>query len=572
MNRPALFSATAFAVAFTWGFTPHLAYARPEIKQTGCTNRTFLKSNLSKLRRSLEPSKGRTRSLVWSKLSEAAEAQFRANPRHASQIEIEGIRIPKLRPDSKWRAIVVTPESDTVDQVGYLSGFERNGDRVPEWQSSKYRAASGNVQYRFADGRTALVTAQEARALEFSYLDTFNPKSPKNTTVVGIHEDPAKIVPLVRQASAELLRDPRAYIRLDEISPDGLKLTSAEKLYERFGLSHPRYSPKGEWASDGSIPRENIVASFKFRAVSDTQEIPKSYGLKKGQEVYYKALSGKTFMGLIDEERSIDGNVIVSYVNRHGEKQYDMAPIASLTRSGPIPGPGHRFRFDAKAARKTLEAKTVDFEGFLRILSEDPELNKMYLSDTGTAEGYSGFEHASRVFRTFREFRSAHRNLPKIRTPGGDPAEKFLTKLIAIHDLGKPRAMAHKGIRQQHEYTRPVAKAILEQLGTKKEDIELAEAIIGDDLFGRVFNQRLVDRLTPAALVTELRKQASKLGMRVDQLYDLHLAFYLADAGSYPVVRTHFFAVAGDKRLVPKSPDFIELERMIARYRPSSRR
>lgn len=269
---------------------------------------------------------------IHSSLQAAAQTTPARAGASAGTVLIEGVPIQRISPTSKWRAMVVLPENDWADSRGYISGWERNGNNVPPSRAARFNDAAGEVEYAFADGRKIRVSGQVARALEFSFLDAVNPRSPQNTKVVGIHDNPEHIVKLVRQAGAGQLRNPSAYIRLDEISPEGLPLTSVEELYRRFQLSHPNYSPVGEYVSDRSIPLNRILNTWKFRSVKSFGKIAdnKTNRIRLGQKVRYTALSGKHYTGTVADERMIDDHFIVSYRNDSGEEKFDLAAILTV--------------------------------------------------------------------------------------------------------------------------------------------------------------------------------------------------------------------------------------------------
>lgn len=263
--------------------------------------------------------------LVYETLAQAAQAK--TGIRASDHIMVNDVLIPKRKKTSKWRARVVTPYRDqTIDDHGYLNGWDRNGQNVPDQNKSDFIGQKGLVDYEFADGRVVKVSGQKARALEYSYLDSKNTKSPLNGTIVGVHDDPEHILEVVKQAGAALLKDPNNYIRLDEIDVEGLDLISAEALYKEFDLSNPSYSPKGEWMNDGSIGPQKIINTFKFKVVTDEKKLRETK-YQMGEKVEYKTKAGKVYTGLVAADRVVDSNLIVSYKGANGETRYDLAHL-----------------------------------------------------------------------------------------------------------------------------------------------------------------------------------------------------------------------------------------------------
>ncbi len=512
------------------------------------------------------------RKYIPENLAEAAALRTKEDSESRLYIEIQGIRVPRKSANSKWRAVFVRENEDQISEDGYKSGWVRFGNKISEWLKSKYRDAKGSIDYRFSDGRQVKVSAKVARALEFSYLDSLNPYSPKNSIVIGIHDDLPTIIEMVRQSQAEKLGQPGGYFRIDEISTEGLEITSSEDLYKEYGLKSRVYSPKGEWVVDSSIPAENIISTLKFKQLygkTSLQELATKkpeYQFKVGEEVYYQAMNGEKYVGVVARDYIIDGFLIVTYHNRYGQLSYDLGHVQYAKKSTKI-NKNLPFDFNLSAIHHELNRNPESLVPLLELLSSDPDIGFLIKSSSGTAKRESIGTHSAKVYSTFKEFEDRNPILRSFKTKGGLTLSKFLAMVIAVHDIGKSIAGAHAGIEKQKEYNTPLALRILSQLSMQKSDLELAKAIIDHDDFGRLFNARTPQdqKLKPDQLIEIISRRATELRISPRLLYALNLVFYLADAGSYDVVRNNYFHIDSSNRLVPKNPDFEILEKIAAK-------
>jgi len=488
-----------------------------------------------------------------------------------STIAVDGLPIRRRSQTSKWRAIVVESKSDVVSEQGFQSGKIRFGDTLPEWDRSDFSESTGSVTYRFGNGNTVVVSSPVARALEFSFIDQANPKSPKAANVVGLHDDPLHVLEVVRQSGAEKLRDKAYYFLLAEVETRDLPILSSEALYERFSLKNPNYSPAGEWVVDGSIPAENVLAIYRFKVEKSESTlkdglIDRNGGrVTLGSEVYYTAISGKKYFGKVASERVVDGYLIVSYVNRHGELKFDVAKADELFNMKDVDDPLHRFAFDSKAVQEEFGRSHPDFEKIISTLKRDENLKRLFESDSGVFEGFTIGDHTQRVFNVLMRNSGIRESIAHIRTAGGMPGVEFLAKVIVVHDIGKSRAMGAEGISSQHRFTQTLAKKILSQIGLVESDLKLADALLSDDFFGRVFNARTpVDkRLEVPDFVSQLKAKAIQAEVPLKEFFLLLQGLYSADATSYDIVRDQYFELDSQGIPIPRDPRYEDVRRLV---------
>lgn len=388
-------------------------------------------------------------------------------------IEFGGIKLPKYSKTSKWRVVVVEPKEDSISRLGYESGWDRYGAEVPDHLQAKYNKATGKVNYEFADGRSVEVTPEEARALEFSYIDSKNPMSPLNGLTVGLHDDPEKIIKIARQARAEKLISGNAYIRIDEVETSNLKMLSAEQLYDKFTLRNPKYSPKGEWVVDHSIPVENLVNTYKFKSISTIKE---TEAFVPDEIVAYEAISGVSYMAKVESKVMRDDYVTVYYVDRYGRKHMDIAHISKIKKQADIVSGNFELQLNRVDIEDHIEQGHFDVLG--QALKANPELGPYFKSPSSVPNKLI-VERALNVMASYHKMFKSYYDLKGI-VIGADEREliSLVSKAILMNEIGLPLASALKASGEHLEFTQPIAKRFFEQLHMRDEDVKFALGLI----------------------------------------------------------------------------------------------
>jgi hypothetical protein len=162
-------------------------------------------------------------------------------------------------------------------------------------------------------------------------------------------------------------------------------------------------------------------------------------------------------------------------------------------------------------------------EKILDLLSKD--FNDLLSStNLGISENYTLRRHTGMVLEQFEKY-----------------FQNFSTSLfgkdqfrliLALHDIGKPAAMMFENNKVlQHKYTSEMMDSILNQLGFKRKEINLAVAVMGQDIIGKYFNNSI--SLEQAA------KQAIEIAENEDvsalDLFEVMRIYNQVDGGSYTV-------------------------------------
>ncbi|MFV1917254.1 MAG: hypothetical protein ACC618_02125 [Patescibacteria group bacterium] len=214
-----------------------------------------------------------------------------------------------------------------------------------------------------------------------------------------------------------------------------------------------------------------------------------------------------------------------------------------------------------------LPFKRKELDRVLRPKSYTPEtlvdlfesiFSKEYASDVGVWEGYSLKEHTLMVLGQFEKYFFTK------RLPAGVD-RNFFRVVLALHDIGKPRAVSKGNTKRQHEYTKPIIKSVLKDLNYKDEDINTALALVSTDSIGEFIKHGTLDESTKG-----ISEGARLAKMRVGEFFGLLTIFFKVDAGSYTENAgglkslDHLFVFNPEKGTIDFSP---EVERKVKKLR-----
>lgn len=145
-----------------------------------------------------------------------------------------------------------------------------------------------------------------------------------------------------------------------------------------------------------------------------------------------------------------------------------------------------------------------------------------YNQDVQVEGGYDLERHTLMVLKQFEKYFS-DKNLPANIDKG------MFRLILALHDIGKPEAIAKEGKHFQHKYTSLYIQKLFVLLNLDKQHVDLALVLVSDDPLGRYIRGR--------SSVPETRRtienMAQKAGISPDEFFELLCIYYKVDAGSY---------------------------------------
>jgi len=147
-----------------------------------------------------------------------------------------------------------------------------------------------------------------------------------------------------------------------------------------------------------------------------------------------------------------------------------------------------------------------------------------FAQDVGVCQGYTLKQHTQLVLNQFEHY---YHDTP---LPGLID-KRFFRLLLALHDIGKPKAIENGDKKLQHLFTPPMVKDILKTLHFSIQEINIGLALLSQDPLGGYLKNK-IDLKSAAG---QIKKMAQKTELSLEIFYNLLLVYYKCDAGSYTV-------------------------------------
>jgi len=150
------------------------------------------------------------------------------------------------------------------------------------------------------------------------------------------------------------------------------------------------------------------------------------------------------------------------------------------------------------------------------------EYKQEYDSDIGSSAGYTLKDHTNMVLGQFNKYYKGQ------LLPGNFNSNAF-EALLALHDIGKPKAISEGNEKSQHENTVALMNNTLQGMGLKQSEINVCNALIHADVLGEYLqNDKSLEET-----VKRLEESAKFAGMNPIDFFDLELLLFKVDAGAY---------------------------------------
>jgi hypothetical protein len=202
----------------------------------------------------------------------------------------------------------------------------------------------------------------------------------------------------------------------------------------------------------------------------------------------------------------------------------------------------------------------LDAEGSLDYLKNTyPEVAENFAKHSGTEMG-SIESHTKDVLKQWKTQLSSE-ELADISSRYGPDVEAVLNTALPLHDIGKAQAIESGDKNLQHSFTIPIMEKILQDEGFDPNEVALARELFNHDMIGSLLQGS--SKLTPQQVADELAAKAAKIGMDPSDFAKLQLAFFQADASSYPFV-TQFMKQEPGGKWYSGSPKVKPIEDLIA--------
>jgi hypothetical protein len=207
--------------------------------------------------------------------------------------------------------------------------------------------------------------------------------------------------------------------------------------------------------------------------------------------------------------------------------------------------------------------------GVIGALKEDPNpvhlrgrsqsLVSLYADRVGDLGGMTIQGHTLQVLAQFEKY-SAKFPWIEILAPPNIHLKRTIRMAYALHDIGKPLAA---GMGVAHE---PLSAEILFQLmnryGFSKAEVELAQALVGNDAIGKM----LQGGITPQEAFERLVEISRRTSLNPNDFFKLQSFFYTMDASTYPDLAALFTkeGTAQGEVLIPRNEKFKVLRNLFS--------
>jgi len=190
--------------------------------------------------------------------------------------------------------------------------------------------------------------------------------------------------------------------------------------------------------------------------------------------------------------------------------------------------------------------------------ADDTNISSLFAADAGVYERYTIKEHTLRVLQVFQTQKSYY-HLDQLKLAPEVRLSKTLIMTLALHDIGKPKAImvGNKGL--QHEFTLPILEEQFTKYKYSSNEIDLAKALVDNDVIGEL----LQGQLTAQQAATKLQVCANEAHMQLKDFFLLQQLFYASDAGSYPFLLKQVFKREPSGQLIPRDAIFKQLTDLI---------
>lgn len=161
----------------------------------------------------------------------------------------------------------------------------------------------------------------------------------------------------------------------------------------------------------------------------------------------------------------------------------------------------------------------------------------------------------SHTVDVYTQFLKQARQLPR-----DSVLHPLMELIIALHDIGKPDAVAAGDRNRQHEFTILIMKDVLVKSGWSALNIKRAVAMVTYP----GFSQLLKNERSAFQVAQDFLKLAQELELSPMELFKFKKAYYLSDAGAYYELRNTLFKENPKFHLEEKSPLMLEVEYWIS--------
>jgi hypothetical protein len=145
----------------------------------------------------------------------------------------------------------------------------------------------------------------------------------------------------------------------------------------------------------------------------------------------------------------------------------------------------------------------------------------VYNQDVGVFEGYTLYQHTFMVLNQFEKY-YCDTVLP------GELNKDVFRLFLALHDIGKPKAVKMHDLRLQHQYSSEYITILFEFLQISLDDTRTLISILNFDLGGYLRGRISIEQTAERIKLLSLNSSKS-----INEFFELIVLYFKVDAGSY---------------------------------------
>lgn len=188
-------------------------------------------------------------------------------------------------------------------------------------------------------------------------------------------------------------------------------------------------------------------------------------------------------------------------------------------------------QFIRKALQKTLDTQLTDIGDYLSTLAVHPLINYWFEKSIGGPDRLNLKAHTLAVLANYIEYFNGKQSLFS--------KEAVFLLFLALHDIGKPRAVLLESKTKQHEYTISIIDELASYLPASEDEIEQIKNLLNGDPIGHYLNPVYCNTLEETMSVIE--EMAVNLRVSPKELWPTLIIYYQCDAAGYHSLRERLF-------------------------------
>ena len=176
-----------------------------------------------------------------------------------------------------------------------------------------------------------------------------------------------------------------------------------------------------------------------------------------------------------------------------------------------------------EAIEDLILSESLKGRDLINELKKDPFIKKEMESSVVKCFGLLLQDHTEMVLNQFEKYFSCLNSLKCI-------SKEAFRLVLAIHDIGKPRAIREGEKTKQHIYTVPIMKQLFEYLNIRHQDTCIGVSLLSGDPLGSYLKGKNTEF---SKVIKEIKGMAEHANVLPVEFFNDLVVYYQVDAGAY---------------------------------------